>query len=70
MILRFEYHILINDLCDYYRGLGYRVKRIAPGLVEVSRDGLADPQTESLEMESHLRAWEVLHAEAPAEIVR
>jgi len=70
MILRFEYQILMDDLCDHYRRFGFRVQRVAPGLVDVGYAVPAAPEDESREVEWHLRVWETLHPEAPAEIVR
>ena len=68
MILRFEYQILTDDLCAHYRSVGFYADRVGIGLVRVGRTDL-DPREESREVESHLRVWDELHPEAPAELL-
>jgi hypothetical protein len=67
VILRFEYHILADDLCDHYRRSGFYADRVAAGLVQVGRTDLADPVEESREAELLLREWGELHPETPAQ---
>lgn len=69
MLLRFEYHVLVDELCAHYRRSGFYAQRIGTGLVEVGRPGVDDPREESRDVVSQLRAWEKLHPEAPAEVV-
>ena len=66
VILRFEYHILIDDLCAHYRRSGFYAHRVAAGLVRVGRTDLTDPVEESREAELLLWEWGELHPETPA----
>ena len=69
MILRFEFHVLVDELCAHYRRSGFFADRVGAGLVEVGRPGLEDPLEESRAVVSHLRAWEELHPEAHADVL-
>jgi len=69
MILRFEYQILTDDLCAHYRRSGFYADRVGVGLVRVGRPDLDDPDQETREVESQLRAWAELHPEAPAQLL-
>ena len=66
MILRFEYQILIDDLCAHYRRAGFVADRVGVGRVRVVRPDLDDPKERP---EYQLHAWDVLHPEAPAELL-
>ncbi|MGH2935673.1 MAG: hypothetical protein ACRDL2_14340 [Gaiellaceae bacterium] len=68
MILRFEYHILCDDLCAHYRRCGFIADRVGHGLVRIVRPGLENPGEEAREVESQLQVWEALHPEAPVEL--
>ncbi len=69
MLIRLHDNTLVEDLCAHYRRSGFRVEPVGGGMVEVSREDAPTPEQARHEVLLHLRVWQAVNPDTPAELL-
>lgn len=69
MLIRLDDNTLVEDLCAHYRRSGFRVEPVGGGMVEVGREDAPTPEQARHEVLLHLRVWQAVNPDVPAELL-